>query len=534
MANKPEDVISLVEKHEGETSSLRQRFRDDYDLYRLSEYKGEEGYEIYTSNEPMTYADKIIAWIIGAELIIRINNIEGPRSDREINDAKERFFIGSLRAADERLVLRLLTPVKDQLAFHSTVRGWLAGRALIVKRKDGTSYVDVTPFDPLHTYWGMGSDNLEWICHKTSKTALQIETEYGIKLPPDTGIGERGTNVYDYYDQEINTVVMDGKVLKKPTPHGCSCVPAFLNVVPTSPSIIVDEAPDESLKYYGESVYKGDRDIYETWNFVMSVMKEMVARSKKQGIKVKSSDGSKTLDEDPFRQGSEVSLEMGREDVEPMGLMEMAKETGAYLGLIGSELQRGALPHSVFGELQFQLSGFAINSLRQGILTQLEPRMRAVEVAYKQIINLLNDQYATGAHQAIELSGRDNNRQYFSESISPDVIRNGGDPEITLAAKLPQDEASVYALAQMAREGPTPLLPDIFIRDEIMGLQNADRIDDSIKEQLGERMLPKAALWTLMAAMENRGRPQLAQFYYEELLKQMFTCLLYTSDAADE
>ena len=43
-------------------------------------------------------------------------------------------------------------------------------------------------------------------------------------------------------------------------------------------------------------------------------------------------------------------------------------------------------------------------------------------------------------------------------------------------------------------------------------------MDDSIKEQMAERMLPEAALWTLLRAAERQGREDLVQFYVNELM----------------
>ena len=49
------------------------------------------------------------------------------------------------------------------------------------------------------------------------------------------------------------------------------------------------------------------------------------------------------------------------EDLEPLGMLEVAKETGAFMGLVAGEMQRGSLPNTVYGEVAFQQSGFAIN-----------------------------------------------------------------------------------------------------------------------------------------------------------------------------
>ena len=133
------------------------------------------------------------------------------------------------------------------------------------------------------------------------------------------------------------------------------------------------------------------------------------------------------------------------------------------------------------------------------------------------IFNLISDQYAAGAFKSMEVSGMDRNRVYFTEEVSPDSLKNTGQPVVNLIGQLPQDDMTRYSMAQIAREGPTPLLSDRAIRDRILAIQDADQMDDSIKEQLAERMLPEAALWTLLRASERQGRDDLARFYVGEL-----------------
>ena len=73
-------------------------------------------------------------------------------------------------------------------------------------------------------------------------------------------------------------------------------------------------------------------------------------------------------------------------------------------------------------------------------------------------------------------------------------------------------------MAQMLRDGPVPLMSDRAIRDGVLAIQDADEMDDAIKEQQAERMLPEASLYTLMQAAERQGRNDLVDFYMGELL----------------
>ena len=520
---KVEDIINLVDSHYDSTEPLRSRMDADHNLYRLSPFDAGDGYQSYTSNEPQTYADKIISWLAGSDMIVRIPPAGNPRNSREVNNDKERFIIGALKSANERLMKRLQPCLQDQLSWYTTLRGWYAGRALLVKRDDSDTFIDITPWDPMHTYWGTDGDGLSWACYKVKKTRHEIESQYNVKLGTER-MDEDGIEVYDFYDREDNYVAIPHRYIKKRTAHGGTGVPVFLGPVGANPLIQSLEwsSIEDTVEDYGESVFKSTRELYEKHNFMMSTMLELTARSRKQGIVITSRDGQKTLEEDPYKEGTEISLAQG-EDVKPLGLLEVARETGVYMGMVSGELQRGSIPHSVYGELQFQLSGFAINTLRQGVESVLGPRIEALEHAYMQICNLLCDQYSSGAFTAMELSGRDNNRMYFSETITPQRVKEGGSIEISIVARLPQDDMSKYSMAQIAREGPTPLMPDLWIRDNILGVQDADQTDDAIKEQIAERTLPEAGLWSLYQAALKQGRDDLAQFYLGELMAVMLS-----------
>jgi len=524
---KPEDIIELVESHYDSTEPMRQRMQDDHALYRLEPYDAGEGYQAYTSNDPQTYAEKVIGWITGADMTVRIPYDGGDDEDRERNDMKERFLIGMLKAADERLCRMMLPTLRDQIAWYVAIRGWYAGRALLAKREDGSTYVDITPWDPLHTYWGVGADGLDWVCYKVPKTKEQIFSQYNVKVDWEASYTADGINVYDFYDKDMNTILIHNgstsqpltRVVKKQTRHGANQVPAFIGPIGANPYIVSlsQSNMEDTIADVGESVFRSTRDLYPKHNLMMSTMLELTARSRRQGLIVRSRDGTKSLDEDPYLEGSEISLAQN-ENVEPLGLLEMSRETGAFMTLVSGEMQRGSIPYSVYGEVPFQLSGFAINTLRQGVETIVNKYLRGTERAYQMIFNLISDQYSEGSFKSMDVSGMDRNRVYFTENINPNDLKKTGQPVVNLVGQLPQDDMVKFSMAQIAREGPTPLLSDQAIRDRILAIQDADQMNDSINEQLAERMLPEAALWTLLRSAERQGRDDLVQFYSNELM----------------
>ena len=94
-------------------------------------------------------------------------------------------------------------------------------------------------------------------------------------------------------------------------------------------------------------------------------------------------------------------------------------------------------------------------------------------------------------------------------------------PEINLVPFLPQDDNAKYAMAQIAREGETPLLPDRYIRDGVLNIQSVDMVADQLREQQAERLSPVALLYSIIQALIRQGRYDLASIYMLDLQKMI-------------
>ncbi len=507
----PEQVVELVELHERAIRTRLTRMDADYSMWQLNELPENSGsakenpvigadYKHYTSNEPRTYADKVVGIVSASRRLFRVkgNTSAQPKAKRQEQNDKERFIIGVFAAADERLSDLLQPSLHDQESWYGPIRGWVAVRALLRKRKDKSTFVDIQPFDPRNTFWGVGPDGLEWVCHRTKRTARDIKGIYGKTVETgDTGDEDNGVEVYDFYDRVHNQVTTKLEVLKAATPHGSERVPVWIGVVGSTPMVYSNSEDAPTSADYGESIYAADRRIYAYLNFAMSVVLELMGRARSPGTKIFSADGSKTLEGgDPYKEGSDISLRKADEDVVPLEQIETTKDAAALLGIVQGEMQRGALPHSVFGELQFQLSGFAINSLRQGVATVVNPAVKTLVSMYEGVANLLVDQYVTGKFKAMELSGIDRNRAYFSEEITPEQVKKaGGRIVVEVIPELPQDDPAKMAMAQIARTADSsgvPLMADRTILEDILQRQDPDADHTVVLEQLADRGTPMA------------------------------------------
>jgi hypothetical protein len=487
---------------------------EDYALAVLDEFDAGEGYQSYTSTEPMAYFNKIVSLLASGEIKIRIpvsNKLKGERSRQ---DGKERFLIGIFKANDERLELLGQPSLLSTLAGFICIRGWFCGVAKLIKDESGETYAYITPYDPLHTSWGIGSRGIQWICLKSKKTYDEIEEEYGIRLdgqasqrsnayPRDnrgrfvspSSSEDEGIDVYDFDDGFYNIVVADDKYLKEPELHGSPRCPGFVGSVGSLPLIQSRTmGRKNNVVHHGESIYAGLRLIFPKLNLVLSTMLQLVALSRNQAFTYTSRDGTKTLEDNPMLEGSQVPLSDG-ESIDIIPLLEMSKDTAGFMSLVTGEVQRLGLPYSVYGQLAFQLSGYAVNLLKQATDAPIVPRKRAIESAFRQIEGLISDQYVTRQFDALTLSGRGNNRDWFEEEFGPEVIMDIGRPEVTLVVPTPQDALQQLTMAIQADKAK--ILPRRVIWDEYLERQDTDQLGTAIKEEQGELMLPAAMLYSM-------------------------------------
>lgn len=521
----PASIKQLVTEHETTTSNMRNRMETDYNWYRLvwtdnRQIAKSDGYETYSSSEPRAYAKRMIAWLTGAAMIVRVPLGDMQEPAREVARANEQFVLGALEQADQLLLARILPRLRDMWAFSINIRGWYGGRALLIKRPDGTTQVDISPFDPLHLFWGRGPDGPAWVVHRMVRSSKELVAEYP---QSDSIVGtnhtDTGIEVYDYYDAKVNAIATGDNWLKPPEPHYSPVFPVVLGPVGATPPVMPLSGGSEQdvWEHYGESIYDDSREGYAAFNKSMSDRLTLARRAVKTPLYYQTRDGRKSLPDDPFASGSEVDLAEG-EKVGAILPPPVTPTTDPVLAMQSGELQRATIPHSIYGDLQFQLSGFAINTLRQGVDAVVLPRIQALQNAYQQVAHILLAQFATGGFAPMTVKGRTADRQYFARVISPIEIDPDMAPQVTFAVKLPQDDMQKFAMAQMAREGkPLPLLPDRFIRDDILQIQDVDAVEAIINEEQAERAVPEAMLAGFIQDAIKRGRMDLAQIYADKL-----------------
>ncbi len=531
---KIDDILNKIETiwESPGFRTRRTRMEQDYGLYRMNAYDAGTGYQSYTSNAPRILADKIISYLTNAQMSIKVP-MTAKVDDRSAGNKKEKFVIGALNLADERMQRYGQPSIREQIAFYITLRGWYAGRAMLNKHEDGSTFVDITPFDPLHICYEMDEKGIIWLAHKTKRSPSAIKSTYNVDVEPAVeGETSAGITVWDYYSREENgVIIVDGDdqshVGKKLTKHnvkdsnGEPCAPVFLGATGPAPWIQDEISGDDTARDYGESIFASNREIYDDLNFAMSAYKTLVRRAVRRPYKIVSPDGTTTLDADPWQDGSEVPLPAGT-DIKLMDEVTMPIDTNNFVALVSGELQRGGLSNVSYGELPFAISGFAARVLQEGSAHQIEPRVKSITACYKQITEIVTMQYEMGGFNAVEVRGRHNDvASYFNEQIKPSDIEGAGAIDIKFGVRMPQDEPQLVTMAQMMRDGPSPLAPDEWIWENIMQINDVDQFKNAISAQQAHTTDPKALLITLIEGLMQTGEEDKALIYIDMLRKTL-------------
>lgn len=531
----PAQIKQAVSDHLEETQSLRDRMDDDYTRWWAQrEYNtnedGGDAFRSYTSNRAKSFADKLIVTMADAEIHIKCPFGDNPDEEfsARCND-KERFVRGIFNKADSLLHDVLAQSLQGGSSWYTACRGWAAMRFLFVKDEDGSTTVDITHWDIRNTYWSMGKRGLDWACYKIERTVEQIEAEYGVR-PANHGNKDR-LDVYDFYDRHFNSVVVEDVYLKPPEPHSGIIprkVPIVITVVGPAPLIqsrgtAVNQGfggadtTGNLVMDYGESIWATNRKTFDYENEVLSIYLEHVSKGREQGYVLQSPNGERGLDDNPDETSTLIQLSTD-ETLTPIPRPDLTRDTAELAGITSGEAQKGSFPDSAFGNAPFALSGIAIDILNTTQLSQLRPRLDAVERLLTSGANLLVDMYSSGAFEAMEVNGFAENKEWFSATIEPERLRNLPPITIELVAQLPQDDIAQLQFAQMAREGPIPYLSDAWLRENKSGIRDEKAEANRVYRQVAERSSPTALNLTLMKAAEARDDQDLAQTYFIDLI----------------
>ena len=427
-----------------------------------------------TTNFAKVLARKVSNGVGYAERIIRVLDDADNEEFRDKNNAYERWCVGVLEMADERLQSGgMNSTVQGESAWNAVVRGgWIGTRAVLIKDAQGETIPDIVPVDPRNLVYEKGRGEPLWAAIITQRAKQDIRDEYpkfrfGIEnnVQHHDDDDDELARVVDYYWTEdgkrMNCVIIDGQYAKKPTDTFAVNFPIVIRLIGNNPGVMNYSLKDTidgtreipGIEDVGDSIFAALRHVIPQVNRLASYRMALTARAVQGTLIVKSRDGTKELDQDAFASGAELGLSTDNdEDIGLLPISQLTSDAGQLEGELRLDESNAGLSDPALGRLTSPVSGAALQILSQADNEVVAPFLKAVESMLAGILDNLGRQYETGRYKDIEVRGKTHTDQPFNKVIAPDDIKGHNLLSVELRQTQPQDDFALWQAAQVASQ----------------------------------------------------------------------------------
>ena len=397
----------------------------------------------------------------------------------------ERFAYGVWASIDEQRVRRGQLPFQDQMAWDMSIRGGVFLRPWFnpVARFPFT----VAVWDPKTVVYESGNDGLEFVARHYYAPKYSVTTTY--KVTPEAldqmQQDENGNvEVHDVWWMEYdagdnphvwNLVTAGGQELLAPREYrDLDHIPVYLI---RSFGAEVEPNPDyhyttqRTLDEW-ESIYTTNRDLYPWMNRILTLYSIYLRNNaigpwfaKQTGL----SDEQLRNAIRPFNviQSNNPNATFG--PVNPPEMADAVKELFTYAQ--GAE-QRGGVPYSIFGQIPFQLSGFAVNQLQGSVSITAGQIAKMMGFAYQLCTDEMIQQFKQRGKN-VTVSGKDTRSQQFIDEIKAAELRAKYSLQANVTPEMPVDKLQE---AQVALAWKQVGIDPITIGEEVLHLADMREI----------------------------------------------------------
>jgi hypothetical protein len=549
MFDTVKEITDAIQAKEQDSSALWQQMDDDFKLWSLEEFIPVEGYESYTTPAPRNFFDKVVDGLARAVMSIQIKLPEDASDDdREAARTGEMYLSGALNTIDRTLRLRGEPDLRSTLGFLMGLRGWMAMRALVyVPEGKKDTVFDVVPWDMRHVTFQTGAQGLIWAAHTRVVGASQILDEYGVDITTDRGLvrsiaskigfnqsrDEPGAVVTDFWDQERNSIMIQGEFHKEPKPHNLDHVPVFIGPVGSMPTTqegtaVQGSTPDTSvapstrgssgsgtlLEHRGNSVWHAIRGQYEPWNKYVSSLMDQAQRGNAGSLFHLTQSGKSTIVGNPYETFEIVPGQIG-DSLQPVPMPPVAESVSALLQILGSAMEQSSLPDPLaFGGTEAPESGRALAIRIEATRSVFNPFTGVMANGYTWLAEELLTQFHRKSLKTVNLQGFNSEEEFFRVKVKPKDIDPSWFVLVTVQPRLPRDEEAEILMAKTATtrtQESDPLISMQTARENILKLPDPDAERDRVLAERALSLPPILASETAAALKKRGARPELIQ-----------------------
>lgn len=475
-----ERIINKIDRKE-QVFEKRTAFMDsDYDWgWKNTPFvplatEGIQQKDAITTNFAKVLARKVSNGVGYAERIIRVMDDADNEEFRDKNNAYERWCIGILEMADERLQSSgMNSTIQGENGWNAVVRGgWIGTRSVLIKDAEGETLPDIVPIDPRNLVFEKGRGEPLWAAIITQRSRQDIREEYpkfvfDLEDSPQSYADDEDelARVIDYYWTEdgkrMNAVIIDNQFAKKPTDTFAVNFPVVIRLIGNNPGVMNYSLKDTidgtreipGIEDVGDSIFAALRHVIPQVNRLASYRMALTSKAVQGTLIIKSRDGMKELDQDAFKSGSEVGLSTdNNEDIGLLPLSQLTADAGQLEGELRLDESNAGLSDPALGRLTSPVSGAALQILSQADNEVVAPYLKAVESLLAGILDNLGKQYETGRYKDIQVRGKTHTDQPFNKVIAPDDIKGHNLLSVELRQSQPQDDFALWQAAQVASQ----------------------------------------------------------------------------------
>ena len=374
--------------------------------------------------------------------------------------------------------------------------GWICLAPSITE--DGTFRADF--YDPLTIYPNWVQGKLKQLMRRVTTTGGEVKAladMMKLTLPPAIERADDNAEIelinmwLDDGDAGIwNYIEAAGTIIKPETKEPYDRIPFLIGLANGSP----ERDASDWRKSVGQSIIATNKTMYEEQNRWVSMMMQIAAQRAFPTLLTTTPTGESILEKKDLGHSNVVPLRSG-ENVEPLASTAATPEINIINSILSGSVQRGGLPHVIYGGLPFELSGFALSQMISAVNYKLSPYTVAMQQTLSQLAVEFIDMFKKYGKD-IDLNIKDKETgKHFIESFTKAEIPVITRMEVTIDVGGPQDKLQQLLSAKAALQDPAVLsretmwrmiVPDI-VEDPIAETQRI--IEDQAQSMPAVRMI---------------------------------------------
>ena len=460
----------------------------------------------WTINAPKTLYDTTVALLSAVtpriQLPLTINFTE---EEREKISKAERFLLGIFRALEDRHYNAGRGSWLRELAYW-VCSGWYAVQVIVHKPLPGKVEFWAELFDPMTVYpeWDQfGLKRFARVFQTDYFNAMAMAEYWGMKDSLKAYDPQAQVQVVNYWKRDMTDQgpavyngVSVGTTVLKPLQRESSFkrIPILTGSSTGSP----DRSRPDWQQNMGESIIRANMDVYDYQNQILRKKAQLLDEMTGPDVVTKTKSGRPAVKKEDFGGGHRriIPLAVG-EEITPFRSVDLPPEINTLFTTLDGYAQRGGLPYAVYGNIPFELSGFAIAQLMAAIRYKAGPYANTLEMVLGKIACELIEQYRDGVFPAVKLATVNPLSQrrgiFFMEEFAKKDIPETTFVKVSIPLTSSMDRMQQIEFARRAME-PPQLLSRERLYDEVLDIQDTDQelariMDDQTMELQGVKQI---------------------------------------------